>query len=357
MATNPMQRKARNSFLLGMLLMLVITGCIIALLILQLKNYRDKEETLKKSSVNIYVLNSDVKSGQIITSDLLTQKTVSKDLIPSDAIGDVLTLENYILEDKQGNTISTNNGKMYITIQEKEYEVKQEENTENYYIINNNEKQYIELNSVPVIAKISMNANTVLTRGAVDKGDSTTADDVRKQEYNVIILPTQIQTGDYIDIRLAMPTGQDYIVISKKEVTIPEVGGVPSEDTIWINLSEEEILTMNNAIVEAFHTNGAKLYATTYTEAGIQSAAKTTYPVSGEVLKLIDADPNIIQRAKEELVKRYNVEQRNNINSIISNNSDANTDNVKTKVDESITNTKDNRKKYLDSLTGGTTVN
>ena len=26
MATNPMQRKARNSFLLGMLLMLIITG-------------------------------------------------------------------------------------------------------------------------------------------------------------------------------------------------------------------------------------------------------------------------------------------------------------------------------------------
>ena len=32
MATNPMQRKARNSFLLGMLLMLVISGAIIALL-------------------------------------------------------------------------------------------------------------------------------------------------------------------------------------------------------------------------------------------------------------------------------------------------------------------------------------
>ena len=31
MATNPMQRKARNSFLLGMLIMLLITGAIIAL--------------------------------------------------------------------------------------------------------------------------------------------------------------------------------------------------------------------------------------------------------------------------------------------------------------------------------------
>lgn len=361
MATNPMQRKARNSFLLGMLLMLVITGCIIALLILQLKNYRDKEEAQKKASVNIYVLNADVKSGQIITSDMLVSKTVSRDLIPNDAIGDMATLDNYILEDKEGNTVFTeydNNGNatLHITKDNRNYEVQQEEETENYYIMVNNEKQYIELNSAPVIAKISMNKNTVLTRGAVDKGESTTADDVRRQEYNVIVLPTQIQTGDYVDIRIAMPTGQDYIVISKKEVTIPEVGGVPSEDTIWMNLSEEEILSMNNAIVETFYTNGAKLYATIYTEAGIQTAATPTYPVSREVLTLINSDPNIIQKAKDALVQRYNVDQRNTINTIISNNSEENNDNVKTKVDESITNSKDNRKKYLDGLTSGTTT-
>ena len=359
MATNPMQRKARNSFLLGMLLMLVITGCIIALLVLQLKNYRDEEQELKAKSVNIYVLNQDVKSGQIITSDMLVSKVVSKDLIPNDAIGDVATLDNYILEDKEGNTVfteydSNGNAKLYITKDNKDYELKQEDDTENYYIVVNNEKQYVELNSAPVIAKISMNKNTVITRGAVDKGDSTTANDVRKQEYNVIVLPTQIQTGDYVDIRIAMPTGQDYIVVSKKEVTIPEIAGIPSEDTIWMNLAEEEILTMNNAIVEAFRTEGAKLYATTYTEAGIQEAATPTYPVNKEVLTLVNSDPNIVQKAKDGLLQRYNIEQRNTINTIISENSDENTDNVKTKVEESITNTKDSRKEYLDGLTSGT---
>ena len=38
MATNPMQRKARNSFLLGMLVMLLISGIVIALLLMQLMN-------------------------------------------------------------------------------------------------------------------------------------------------------------------------------------------------------------------------------------------------------------------------------------------------------------------------------
>ena len=44
MATNPMQRKARNSFLLGMLVMLLIAGAIIAFLIMQLMDKMKKEQ-------------------------------------------------------------------------------------------------------------------------------------------------------------------------------------------------------------------------------------------------------------------------------------------------------------------------
>ena len=75
MATNPMQRKARNSFLLGMLLMLVISGVIIALLFMQLINKNKKEQEELKASVKAYVLNQDVSSGQIITTDMLTIQT------------------------------------------------------------------------------------------------------------------------------------------------------------------------------------------------------------------------------------------------------------------------------------------
>ena len=37
MASNPMQRKSRNSFLLGIIVTLLITGVVIAFLLLQLK--------------------------------------------------------------------------------------------------------------------------------------------------------------------------------------------------------------------------------------------------------------------------------------------------------------------------------
>lgn len=351
MATNPMQRKARNSFLLGMLLMLIICGLVIAFLFLQLKNYQDKEKAVIK--VKIAVLSEDVKAGQIITSDMLTKKDIDKTLIPENAIGDSTTLENYSLQDKEGNEVSSKmedgENTLYLTKNNTEYKL-QKDDSGSYYIERNNNKEYVQLNNVPVVAKVSMKKNTVLTRDTISKGNNTTSDDVRKQEYNVIVLPTQIQTGDYVDIRLSMPNGQDYIVVSKKSVELPVIDGVDSESTIWLNLSEDEILSMSSAIVDAAKIQGTKLYATTYTEPGIQNAATPTYTTSKEVLKQIADDPNIVEKAKNELANRYNQSMRETIDSAIQSDADKNEGSLATKIQESITKTQEERKKYLDAL-------
>lgn len=351
MATNPMQRKARNSFLLGMLLMLIICGLVIAFLFLQLKNYQDKEKAVIK--VKIAVLSEDVKAGQIITSDMLTKKDIDKTLIPENAIGDSTTLENYSLQDKEGNEVSSKmedgENTLYLTKNNTEYKL-QKDDSGSYYIERNNNKEYVQLNNVPVVAKVSMKKNTVLTRDTISKGNNTTSDDVRKQEYNVIVLPTQIQTGDYVDIRLSMPNGQDYIVVSKKSVELPVIDGVDSESTIWLNLSEDEILSMNSAIVDAAKIQGTKLYATTYTEPGIQNAATPTYTTSKEVLKQIADDPNIVEKAKNELANRYNQSMRETIDNAIQSDADKNEGSLATKIQESITKTQEERKKYLDAL-------
>lgn len=351
MATNPMQRKARNSFLLGMLLMLIICGLVIAFLFLQLKNYQDKEKAVIK--VKIAVLSEDVKAGQIITSDMLTKKDIDKTLIPENAIGDSTTLENYSLQDKEGNEVSSKmedgENTLYLTKNNTEYKL-QKDDSGSYYIERNNNKEYVQLNNVPVVAKVSMKKNTVLTRDTISKGNNTTSDDVRKQEYNVIVLPTQIQTGDYVDIRLSMPNGQDYIVVSKKSIELPVIDGVDSESTIWLNLSEDEILSMNSAIVDAAKIQGTKLYATTYTEPGIQNAATPTYTTSKEVLKQIADDPNIVEKAKNELANRYNQSMRETIDNAIQSDADKNEGSLATKIQESITKTQEERKKYLDAL-------
>ena len=359
MATNPMQRKARNSFLLGMLVMLLISGIVIALLIMQLMDRIKKDNEELANSVNAYVLNQDVRSGQVITTDMLTLQTVNKTLVPSNATSDISLIENYALQDKEGNDIYTkyrnNEPALYITIDGTEYQVEQEEETDNYFITRNNNKEYLELNSVPLVAKVNMNANTLITTELLSKSDNMVQDDMRKQEYNMVVLPMDLTTGDYIDIRLMLPSGQDYIVVSKKEVEIPNVGGIDSADTIWINMTEDEILHMSCAIIEAYQINGAKLYATKYTEAGMQAAATPTFPINESTSALLESDPNVLERAMSEIRARYNnnnsVALRNEyINSVINAQGDQATTNLQTNMEESITNSQNSRKEYLDSL-------
>ena len=294
MATNPMQRKARNSFLLGMLIMLIITGVIIAFLILQLTNMKKEEQELQASYVKVYTLNRDVESGEELTATDFTETEVTNTTAPTD----------YLTPSDLGTSM---------------------------------------------IAKISMTRGTVLSRKMIYIDETVTGNDVRKQEYNMLILPTDLVTGDYVDVRLLLPSGTDYIVVSKKKVEVPIIAGVDSTDTISIELSEDEINTLSNAIVEAFKITGAKLYVNKYTEPGIQEASTPTYPVNQEVMDLINSNPNIVEDARTALWERYNVNQRNNvINSAVSN-EDAN-ENYESNMEESVTNSITTRQEYLEGL-------
>ena len=73
MASNPMQRQARNSFLLGMVLTLIIAAIIVALMFMQIKKLNEKIKADQAATKSVYVLTQDVKSGQEITSDVLNQ--------------------------------------------------------------------------------------------------------------------------------------------------------------------------------------------------------------------------------------------------------------------------------------------
>ena len=251
MATNPMQRKARNSFLLGMLLMLIITGAIIAFLILQLTNMKKEEKELEASYVTVYTLNKDVDSGDEVTEADFTMTQVTNVTAPTD----------YLTPSDLGSSM---------------------------------------------IAKISMTKGTVLSKEMIYVDETVTGNDVRKEEYNMFILPSDLVTGDYIDVRLLLPSGTNYIVVSKKRVEIPVISGIDSTDTISIELSEDEIDMISNAIVDAFKINGAKLYVNKYTEPGIQEASIPTYPVNYEVLELINGNPNLLEEARTALWNRYN---------------------------------------------------
>ena len=171
----------------------------------------------------------------------------------------------------------------------------------------------------------------------------------------MVILPSQIQSGDYIDIRLRLSNGVDYIVASKKSVEIPTINGVESANSIIVNMNETEIMVMSNAIIEAYIDQGSLLYATTYVEPGMQETVIPTYVPSGTVQNAINANPNIEQEAKNALFARYNqnaATRTNVIEGTLAQYAQDRVDNIEAGVQEQITKAKEERQSYLESLGG-----
>ena len=368
MAINPMQRKSRNSFLLGMFIMLLITGIIIAVLLVQITNMKEEEQQRQISQVMVYTLTQDVESGQTITEDMLVPKTVDASTVPANAIAANVAVEDgkvapidiflnqFLVEKSSGQTIRTDeNGNLYITVNNQKIIIYNEIGTDRYYTISNgNQRQYIEVENNPIVAKVDLKANTIVTLDLVAKANQPTTDDARIQEYNMISLPVELEVGDYVDIRLSLQTGQDYIVLAKKQILDA------TADTIKIQLSELEILTMSDAIITAYTITGSKLYATTYIDPGMQAEATPTYPVSNNVGVLIEQNPNIIQEVKDALRARYNTEQREGaINPALNQYSESAKGSIESGVAEDMTKQLEARENYweeLNAAASGTTV-
>lgn len=295
MATNPMQKKARNSMLVGIIVGLLI-GCIgIVFFFMQATNYKKQIDTAQANTRQAYVLKNDIKSGTNITLDDLVQVSALKDVIPTD----------------------------YITL---------DDITEN------------------TIAKLDLTKGLVVSKSMVQESDAKVTSDLREQQYNMIVLPQYLEQDNYIDIRLTLPNGQDYIVASKKR--IKQI----TEDTIWIDMYEQESLVMSNAIVEAYMMPGSKLYATIYVEPGIQANAIPTFVPRTEVINLMNSDPNIVAEARQELAARYSslmVRREQDINSQINAVGEDAKANLESNMEQEITRAKESRKDYIESLNEG----
>ena len=295
MAISPMQRKSRNSFLLGMLLMLVIAAIVVAILFMQILGMKKEEAQVDSQSKTVFMLSRDIKSGESITA------------------ADVKSVK--VVTDMTTDNIATSSDMSDATI-----------------------------------ARIDLPKGAILSTSMITTTDEKVTNDLRVQEYNMIVLPTDLAKNDYVDIRILFPNSQDYIVVSKKRIL------QSSSNTIFIKMTEEEILTMSNAIVEAYQTDGSMLYATKYEDPGSQKAATPTFPVSRETLGVINANPNIVNEAKQALWARYNQEaqdRRTEINNVLSANADGATEKIKSKIDEQIEKQNEERARYIETLGTG----
>lgn len=309
MASNPMQRKVRNSFLLGLLVMLVITiiiGVLVFFVVVKPK-MEEKQEEEQQLYAYAYRLKTgvNVKSGEEITSSMVESveipiQTAGTDFIPS-----------------------------------------------------KNQSANGKLTDVGFVggykSKLDLTAGTILTYSMLYEEDET-PDSLRYVEYNMITIPTTLDVGDYIDIRLRLVNGQDLIVVSKKEIMSIY------EQTIGLNLTEDEIVILNSAIVEAYIMTASELYVSMYVEPGLQEAAIYTYMPTAEVITLINMNENIISDARTALARLYakqgTTDVRNQINNSLSQYGEDARYNVEAGIQEQIEAARKAREDYLSELEG-----
>lgn len=224
---NQIKRKTYTGLAIGLGIGLVCVGLIVWWTFHTIKTYEDgtNQNYLNKYTKLVTVPNADVVQGEVITSDMLVEKRIHISTVPTGAL--------------QKSSV------------------------------------------IGQVAKYNISANVPITSSMISNQILTS--DVREQELNTVLMPSDLNVDDYIDIRIMYPNGTDYIVLAQKQVDKIE------NTTMWIKLSEDERLLLNSAVVDSYLTQGTKLYATTYADP--QSQIKTNddsnSAVKGYLTKLI----------------------------------------------------------------------
>lgn len=172
---------------------------------------------------------------------------------------------------------------------------------------NQAQKYFMTKEDIGKVALISMEPETQILKGMLTKNlvDGNT----REVEFNTFLINSNIKENDFVDIRIIFPNGEDYIVLSKK--SMKQVNLESNNCFLW--LTEDEILNMSSAIVDAYLYTGSKLYTTKYIEPNLQDASRITYQPSTSTLTLIKQDANIVNQAKSEVSKRLRKELENRL--------------------------------------------
>lgn len=320
MAVNPMQRKSRNSLIIGIVVTFLIMAIICGIILKAMMDTQKQLQDEKGRQGKVYVLARDVSSGEEIQDEDLVQVNYYAGSAPAE------------------------------TLQVVPVQIETDEEGTEYALY---PKAIIDLKAGTPLTESMLYYNTLIGK------------DVRTQEYNGILMNSQLESGKVIDIRLKLPNGTDYIVVANKTVTIPEVAGVPLAGTIQLAVSEHERLLMDCAIIDSYRIPGSTLYATDYVQAGVQTndlggetdrSTKITYVPSTEVLDLLNSDPNVLNSARAALKADYGENAsrfRQSIETAIDNSGlerDDRNDAIVEGVEESKATTIEARQLYVDSL-------
>ncbi|MHB8129837.1 MAG: SAF domain-containing protein [Mobilitalea sp.] len=252
-----MKRSTKQYIIVALICIVVIGGAATFTSIVITSQIRDEYQALLKEAYydieinqrDVYVAVADIVSGEAITADKIEKKTVYSSQ----------PQETYIMKDEIGK-----------------------------------------------IALINISSGTQIMNTMVT--DNIISSELRELEYEVLNINSNIINNDTVDVRIFFPNGESYVILPKKIIK----GYTQGTASCFFWLNEAELLRMSAAIVDAGLYTGAKLYTTKYIEPNIQDASIVTYTPNLSILTLLESDPNILERAAQELGKevRKSLENR-----------------------------------------------
>ncbi len=139
---------------------------------------------------------------------------------------------------------------------------------------------------------------TALAKGSIVTEDllsdaEIAGNDMRRNTFTQITYSHALSKGEYVDIRISFPTGEDYIVARHKQLLA--LGTEEDEGSyLTFTVSEAELLRLSSAFVDAGRYEGTSIYAIAYLDS-FQGMAQVTYPMNPQVYTLLGWDPNVTE--------------------------------------------------------------
>jgi len=233
-------RQMKKKIIIAILITLLLTAGIAFLISNNVIKGKDEEIAQLKEQVadtKCLAFAKDLTADSIITQDDITQVSVKTTSLSSGCYeySNNTTAKHYLVIENDDGTKETSRTEMLIE------------------------------NLVGRVVKANVSANTLIIDSLLYPEGAEPTKDERIQEFNFLKLPSDLVTNDYVDIRIRFPHGEDYGVLIGKKVE-----KIAGENTIFIKLNEEEIMTMGSAIIEAYMQTGVSLYANKYTDPATQ---------------------------------------------------------------------------------------
>lgn len=156
--------------------------------------------------------------------------------------------------------------------------------------------------------KIGYKPGTILTTDLLmDEGVTN------EPEYNRVLqfesLPLDLAKGDFVDVRIMIPNGEEYIVFSHKEI----MEMYPSVNSIVLGFTEDDEQIWNSVLAElGVYGNLLTVRVTKYLNPGLHTDKIAYWPVSSATVDALQHNPNIY-----DITRLVNVELRSHIDYIL----------------------------------------